>query len=154
MQGFEKFAAFHLLESSSSLLSKNHSAIQIETLYRLQDVFFCNDCRPMWKVITMHNGLCVIAHKESATIVTFMQCDWPADCEFINDKLLWTSMSDDEQPQRWGNVEVLPNILKGFKKHRPHIYSQSVALYTVLQTTHSWKESSDIEAEIHDCFKS
>lgn len=62
-------------------------------------------------------------HNKVETFKIFKRSDWPADFEPIRNNLLWSSISDDELLENNGKSEILPSLLKRFRKYRPQHYA-------------------------------
>lgn len=132
---FKKFTAFHSLRRSPSLLREKNNEIQIDTLYRLQDMRCRNEYQLVRKEFTRHYELCINAYEESQKFKTFMGYYWPPDFNTIQTNLLRSTMFDKELVSNRGNADILPCILKSFKESTKPIFSESSLIQSISRTS-------------------
>lgn len=128
---------------------RKDSAIQIYILYPLLIVCNRNEYRPIRKEVTWLYKVSFDTHEEAQKFRTVIGCSWVVDIDTIWGKSLRSTMLNERLVRNRGNADVLHCPLKYFKRHRPQLYDQRDALFTIYLAVVALEQEARGDNELH-----
>ncbi len=122
---FRKFIHITSLKSARTYMTAKHKygeAAQVNTIYRAKDLYqrrnFSKSIQP--EEISKQYDLSISAIQEEKKFLNYISPDkWPVEMDVLRHNLLRSVQLDEEIERNHGNKDVLPSILKAYKRHFP-----------------------------------
>ncbi len=125
---FKNFIHITSIKSAKAFMTAKHKEgerAQIYTIYRIQDIYrqrsFTKPIQP--DEVGKQYELSVYSIEEEEKFLSFISPDlWPEEMNTLRQNLLKTVQLSEEVESNRGNREVLPSLLRAYKRHFPAKY--------------------------------
>ncbi len=147
---FRSFLHITSLKSSTAFMNAKHKdgpAAQVYTMYRIKDIYLS---RGLTKAIQPEEvarqyELSLYSIEEEKKFLDFLSPEeWPQEMKTLRFNLLKTIKLVDEVVLNHGNKEILPSLLKSYKRHFPVRYTQKEQKLKPVNTETQTTSDSDV----------